>query len=184
VAGSLEARLAQRTLVPRDFHEYVRGKVVPPIKGRVIGSLFEIHYGQHELEIKDRLAPGDTPVISSSGEDNGCHGFYDFDWVIAPPFVTVPRTGSIGRAHVQDRPCGASSDNLLLIPRDGVGIEMLYIAAAIVRHERWRFNYGNKMTPGRIAGFPIPKVGGAMKQDILSQLARANRIEAAALSPS
>ena len=33
---------------------------------------------------------------------------------------------------------------------------MLYIAAAVARLERWRFNYGRKITPSRIANFHLP----------------------------
>ena len=32
----------------------------------------------------------------------------------------------------------------------GVDLEDLYIAAAVVRLERWRFDYGRKITPARI----------------------------------
>jgi len=82
-------------------------------------------------------------------------GFTILIGLIKPPFVTVPRTGSIGVSNVQEYPCGASSDNLLLIPKDGTSIEYLYVAAAIIRKEKWRFNYGAKITPSRIDGFPI-----------------------------
>src|SRR6266481_380644 len=99
---SLREGLTAKRIVPRPFHEYAKGRIHAVAPGRVIGSYFEILYGQKGLENKDALGEGDTPVISSSGEDNGCHGFYDFDWIIAPPIVTVPRTGSIGQAHVQE----------------------------------------------------------------------------------
>ena len=50
-----------------------------------------------------------------------------------------------------------TSDCLLLLPRAGVPIEALYIAAAVVRREAWRFNYGRKITPDRLKVFPMPK---------------------------
>jgi hypothetical protein len=102
------------------------------------------------------LAPGPSLVISSSGFDNGCYGFFDYDDVIEPPFVTVPSTGSIGRAHVQKWPCGVTDDCLILVPKKGTPPELLYVAAAVVRQERWRFNYGRKITPDRIEDFPLP----------------------------
>jgi len=176
----LREQITAGNLVARDFHEYVGGRAVPVLSGGVIGTYFEIFYGQKELETKDGLGEGDTPVISSSGENNGCHGFYDFDWLIEPPFVTVPRTGSIGKAHVQEWPCGASSDNLILWPRKGVPHELLYVAAAVVRHERWRFNYGSKITPSRIAEFPIPK-SPALLRKIAAHLEEAGKIKRAAL---
>jgi hypothetical protein len=32
---------------------------------------------------------------------------------------------------------------------------MMYLAAATLRREAWRFDYGRKMTPKRVAGFPL-----------------------------
>jgi len=49
-----------------------------------IGAYFNIGYGQKSLHSKDTLTPGISPVVSSSGTDNGCYGFFDFDEVIAP----------------------------------------------------------------------------------------------------
>lgn len=123
------------------------------IRENTIGQLFDLYYGQSSLETKVDLSPGLVPVISSAGTDNGCHGFYELPpgtEAIQPPFVTVPRTGSIGEAFVQLIPCGVTSDCILLIPKDGTDIEDLFIAAATVRHEKWRFNYGRKVTPSRI----------------------------------
>lgn len=180
--GALSSALGRKQVEPRDYQAYLGPRTeAPRTAGKTIGAYFDIWYGQKELESKDKLGEGVTPVISSSGEDNGCHGFYDFDWLIKPPFVTVPRTGSIGVAHIQEWPCGASSDNLILLPRAGVPLEMLYVAAAVIRRERWRFNYGSKITPARIAGFLVP-----MHDDLMAavrrELDRAAKVEALALS--
>ena len=120
-----------------------------------IGHYFSIGYGQRELHSKDGLSDGPALVVSSSGMDNGCYGFFDFPKLIKPPFVTVPSTGSIGEAAVQTRPCGVVDDCLILVPRSGTSLAMMYLAAATLRREAWRFDYGRKMTPKRIAGFPL-----------------------------
>lgn len=159
---------------------YKRKPTVITSKKGTIGDFFEITYGQKALHSKERLSPGKSLVISSSGIDNGCYGFFDFDKLIAPPFVTVPSTGSIGRAHVQKWPCGVTDDCLILTPKKDVPNELMFVAAAVVRHERWRFNYGRKITPARIAGFPMlagPEFVGVVRNHIES----AARIEAMAL---
>ena len=56
---------------------------------------------------------------------------------------------------MQEFPCGVTDDCLLLFPREGTPHEALYVAAATLRYERWRFDYGRKMTPSRIAGFRL-----------------------------
>jgi len=149
--SALEANLLD--VQPYSIKSKVTGKEV-----RALGSLFSISYGQGELETKHSLGTGCMPIISSAGSDNGCCGFYDFSHrtsLIKPPFVTVPRTGSIGFAHVQHWPCGATSDCILLIPKPSATIEDMYIASAVIRLERWRFNYGRKITPSRITDVEI-----------------------------
>lgn len=149
-----------------------------------VGEYFNIVYGQKALHSKDGLLPGDTLVISSSGMDNGCYGFFDrdplrepaFDAILKPPFVTVPSTGSIAVAHVQEFPCGVTDDCLLLLPKEGVRRAMLYVAAAAVRNERWRFSYGRKATPERVAYFPLPHTEELLDR-IDDYLARAARVE-------
>lgn len=121
-----------------------------------IGEHFHIFYGQKALHSKEHLEPGLALVISSSGIDNGCYGFFDFDDLIAPPFITVPSTGSFGEARVQTWPCGVADDCLILVPKNEVPRELLFVAATVIRNERWRFNYGMKVTPSRIAGYPLP----------------------------
>jgi type I restriction enzyme M protein len=151
--GELEPKPYKRNTQLRMSEQSSEGNTV-----ETIGKLFNIYYGQSELESKVSLAPGFIPVISSAGSDNGCHGFYelppDVD-VIEQPFVTVPRTGSIGESFVQLIPCGATSDCLLLIPKANTDLEDMFIAAATIRHEKWRFNYGRKITPSRIAHFVL-----------------------------
>ena len=121
-----------------------------------VADYFDIFYGQKELHSKDWLLPGSSIVISSSRFDNGVYGLFDFENLLKPPFVSVPANGSIAYAHVQEWPCGVADDCLVLVPKEGVSHAMLYVAAAAIRNERWRFSYGRKATPDRIADFPLP----------------------------
>lgn len=153
--SALDAAVNRGELKPVNYL-VMKGKTESLFNGQTIGGYFDIFYGQKALHSKDALAPGPSLIISSSGIDNGCYGFFDFPDLIEAPFVTVPSTGSIGRAHVQKWPCGVTDDCLILVPKKNVPYELLYVAAAVVRQERWRFNYGRKITPERIAGFPLP----------------------------
>ena len=145
-------------------------------KHGTIGQYFDIAYGLKSLHNKEALLPGNTLVISSSGMDNGCYGFFDFETVLQPPFVTVPSTGSIAIAHVQELPCGVTDDCLIMLPKPGVPHAVLYIAAAVVRNEAWRFSYGRKATPDRIDEFPVPVSPATIKR-IDDYLARAEKVE-------
>ena len=145
-----------------------------------IGDYFSISYGQKVLHSKEHLVAGDSLVISSSGIDNGCYGFFDFDDLLQPPFVTVPSTGSYGEARVQEWPCGVTDDCLVLVPKTGVSREIPFIAAAVIRSERWRFNYGMKVTPSRIAGYQVPTTPEIMEK-VAAYLVDARTIETQAL---
>lgn len=151
-----------------------------PCGDPTIGGQFHIVYGQKDLHNKRDLMPGAALVISSQGTTNGWYGFFDFPALLAPPFVTVPSTGSIGQANVQEWPCGVSDDCLILVPKLGVPQEMLYIAAAVIRSERWRFNYGMKATPDRIAQYPLP-TGATLLERVRSLIDAAEKIETFAL---
>jgi type I restriction enzyme M protein len=148
--------------------------------GATIGGYFDVVYGQKELHSKRDLKPGPCLAISAQGTNNGWYGFFDLEAVFEPPFVTVPSTGSIGQANVQRWPCGVTDDCLILVPKRGVQAELLYIAAAVVRSERWRFNYGMKATPSRIQGYPLP-IDAPLLAQVAALVSAAERIEHFAL---
>ncbi|MET3135581.1 type I restriction enzyme M protein [Oxalobacteraceae bacterium GrIS 1.11] len=117
-------------------------------KNNTIGYYFDVVYGQKELHSRDGIPPGDSLIISPTEKYNGTYGWLKFDNLIQPSFITVAQTGSIGEAFVQTEPCGVNDDCLILLPKIGLDIpeSMLFIAAATIRLERWRFSYGRKLT--------------------------------------
>lgn len=149
-------------------------------KPHTIGGLFNIYGGQRELHNKEKLVPGQALVISSSGTDNGAYGFFDFENLLTPPFATIPGTGSIGQAFVQEWPCGVTDHCYILVPKAGVAPEMLYVACATIRQELWRFSYGAQITPRRIAWLPLPNDADAIAV-VREECASAARIETLAL---
>jgi hypothetical protein len=107
------------------------------------------------LHSRDGIPPGESLIISPTEQYNGTYGWLSFKTLIQPPFVTVAQTGSIGEAFVQTEPCGVNDDCLILLPKKGkrLSVAMLFIAAAVIRLEKWRFSYGRKLTPSRIAEY-------------------------------
>ena len=128
-----------------------------PSEDGTIGAIFDIFYGMKELHSRDGIAEGKTLVISPTESFNGTDGWLEFGTVVEPGFVTVAQTGSIGEAFVQLEPCAVNDDCLLLLPKAHrqESLSRLLIATAILTAERWRFHYGRKLTPERIAGFPM-----------------------------
>ena len=111
-----------------------------------------------ELHSREGIGPGRTLIISPTENYNGTFGWLDFPDTLKPSFVTVAQTGSVGEAFVQLEPCAVNDDCLVLLPRDGhdASLVTLVLTAATLHAERWRFNYGRKLTPARSASFPLP----------------------------
>lgn len=126
------------------------------IKGKLIkqpiGLLFDVNYGQKEYENKENLEVGKTILVSSKGENKGCYGFFNIPAHYKAPLITVPRTGTIGHAFVQEINCCANSDCLILQPKENseLGLNQLYQIAYQIRSIKWKFNYGRKITPERL----------------------------------
>lgn len=135
-----------------------------------IGGAFDIYYGMKELHSREGIAPGKALIISPTEEYNGCYGWLDFHTLIEPPFVTVAQTGSIGEAFLQCEPCAVNDDCLVLLPKADASLVDLILAAACLYEEKWRFTYGRKLIPTRIAGFRLPSLGDASMQRIQQKM--------------
>ncbi|MDX1992379.1 MAG: N-6 DNA methylase [bacterium] len=121
-----------------------------------IGDVFDIYYGQKELHSREGIPPGSSLVISPTEQYNGCYGWLSVEPLLKPPFITVAQTGTIGEAFVQLEPCAVNDDCLVLLPKQvEPPLSLLFIAAATIRLEKWRFSYGRKLTPRRICDFPL-----------------------------
>lgn len=116
-----------------------------------IGDLFKVSYGQKDFENKEILNNGKTLLISSSGTDNGCIGFFDIKPFYKKPFITIPRTGSVGEAFVQIYECCVNNNVIVLTPKKDLEIEILFQVAHQIRLNKWRYTfYGRTVTPSKI----------------------------------
>ena len=96
-------------------------------------------------------------VISSQGVDNGCYGFCDIEIKYKKPVISVPNTGSIGMAFVQEYPCCIDDNCLVLSPKNSIeiSIEGMYFVAALIRFDSWRYRYGRQITDKRLGNLEI-----------------------------
>ena len=124
-------------------------KILKKMKNK-INDFFDAFYGSRELTSKFKLKKGDNIVISSQGSINGCYGFFSFQNKHNAPLISVPRTGSIGEAYVQEYNCSVDDNCIVLKPKKELEIEFLYFIATIIREEKWKFTYGRVITPDRL----------------------------------
>lgn len=147
-----------------------------------LGEKFDIFYGMKELHSRDGIPDGGTLIISPTEAYNGCYGWLEFPTALTPPFVTVAQTGSIGEAFAQFEPCAVNDDCLVLLPKAKTVTEaQLVIAAACLHAEKWRFSYGRKLTPARIAEFVLPQ-DVALENWVTTRIAQTKKVVKAALS--
>ena len=162
---------------------HANARKLPSAEG-TIGGEFDIYYGMKELHSREGIGPGRTLIISPTENYNGTYGWLDFPYALQPGFVTVAQTGSIGEAFVQLEPCAVNDDCLVLLPKEGrePDMAMLVLTAATLHAERWRFNYGRKLIPARIAHFALP-ASESLNEWVAGKIDSTMDVIAASLAP-
>ena len=136
-----------------------------------IGQFFKIEYGQKEYHNKERLegSDGQNILISSTGEDNGIFGFFDISNNYQAPFITVPSTGTVGQAFIQEQDCSVDDNCLVLIPIKKLSKEELFQIAFQIRLNKWKYRYGRQITPERLATQKISLIDSKQSYEKISQ---------------
>ena len=120
-----------------------------------LGDLFQIEYGKSKFNKNDLAVDGTTPLVSSTGNNNGVWGYGNLE----PEYknvISVPRTGSICEAHYQGLKCCINNNCLVLLPRKNFSeIEMIYFSY-LIKQEKYRYVYGRQVTPKRLGETLIP----------------------------
>lgn len=136
-----------------------------------IGQLFKIEYGQKEYHNKEWLEGNDGKniLISSKGIDNGIFGFFDIDNKYQSPFITVPSTGTVGQAFIQEQDCSVDDNCLVLMPIKKLAKEELFQVAFQIRLNKWKYRYGRQITPERLVTQKISLIDSKLNYAKLSQ---------------
>ncbi|HEX9722213.1 MAG TPA: restriction endonuclease subunit S [Candidatus Paceibacterota bacterium] len=136
-----------------------------------IGKLFDIEYGQKDYHNKEWLegTEGANILISSKGDDNGIFGFFDIKDYYHAPVITVPSTGTVGQAFVQEKDCSVDDNCLVLTPRKSMKKEELFQIAFQIRFNKWKYRYGRQITPERLATQEISLINSKIDYSNLSK---------------
>lgn len=111
-------------------------------------DLFDIKKGNRLT--KAELATGETPFIGAIDKNNGYRQL-----VTAAPnhdanTITVNYNGSVAEAFYQPEPYRASDDVNVLYPKFELNRYSALFICALIKQERFRFNYGRKWHVGRM----------------------------------
>jgi hypothetical protein len=123
------------------------GTALLDLDGKCLKELFDVAKGAGCYF--EKCKSGKTPLISASEMDNGVIGFVDLPATFKAPCITIERIG--GKAHVQTMDFVTVPDDIfVLVPKRDFSIEELFLVAAVLNFNRWRFSYSHKVTRPRL----------------------------------
>ena len=104
--------------------------------------IFDVKKGKRVTKFD--LKPGDTPFLSAVDKNNGIREFAGLTPLFDGNAITVNYNGSVGEAFYQDKPFWASDDINVLVPKFQLNKYIAMFLTTLIRHEKYRFNYGRK----------------------------------------
>jgi hypothetical protein len=105
-------------------------------------ALFDIKKGQRL--VKHQMSEGSTPFIGSIDSNNGQRQYVSAEPNHEGNTITVNYNGSVGEAFYQPVPFWASDDVNVLYPKFPLNQYIGLFLCAIIRQEKFRYNYGRK----------------------------------------
>jgi len=107
-----------------------------------LGDLFEIKKGKRLT--KEDMRHGETPFIGSTELDNGVTAYIDEQPIHKGNTISVTYNGSVAEAFYQPRDFWATDDVNVLYPKFDLNPYIAMFLIAIIRKEKYRYNYGRK----------------------------------------
>lgn len=120
-----------------------------------VGDLFDVFLGEG-FAVVEATDEGETLVVSSTAKNNGVAGYTNKPANHLPGTLTVSRNGSVGEAFFHSFAFCATEDvNVLNAKKWKITPEVGLFLATVLRQERYRFHYGRKLQPPKLAQLTI-----------------------------
>lgn len=107
-------------------------------------DLFTIKKGQRLT--KAEMTNGSTPYIGSSDANNGLTAMIGQQPIHEGNTISLSYNGSVGEAFYQSTAFWATDDVNVLHPRFKINSAIALFIRALIRKEKYRYNYGRKWT--------------------------------------
>ena len=107
-----------------------------------LGELFDIKKGKRLT--KADMRRGATPFVGSTEMDNGVTAHIDKPPIHKSNTISVTYNGSVAEAFYQPVDFWASDDVNVLYPKFEMNLYIALFLCAIIRKEKYRYNYGRK----------------------------------------
>ena len=176
--SKLDQRLFVEALQKYQAYEVTRPRensdfIYPDEKGWQyfpLDSLFDLKKGKRITKLATK--PGKTPFVSSIDSNNGISRYISEKPIHQGNTVTVNYDGSVAEAYYQPDPFWALDSVNVLYPKFEMKPKVGIFIAAIIRNEKYRFNYGRKWHLERMRNSKIKlpaKPNGQLDVDWIEQ---------------
>lgn len=118
-----------------------------------LADLFTLKKGKRLT--KENMRPGATPFIGAVAVNNGITSLVAQEASHTGNTITVNYNGSVAEAFFQPVPYRCSDDVNVLYPKFAMTPHVALFIAAVIRNEKYRFNFGRKWHLERMAESPI-----------------------------
>jgi len=106
-------------------------------------ELFDIASGA--IHSREKLRPGDVPLVSCSADNNGISGFYDVaEGMIHQDKLTVAYDGQPLTARYHPYRFSAYDNVGILTPKTNLRLPTVMFVAFQIEGQKWRYSYGRK----------------------------------------
>lgn len=105
-------------------------------------QLFDIKKGKRVTKLD--MIEGNTPFLSAIDKNNGIREYAGLVAMHPANTITINYNGSVGEAFYQEQAFWASDDLNVLYPKFKLNKYIAMFLITIIRHEKYRFNYGRK----------------------------------------
>ncbi len=105
-------------------------------------QLFDIERGKGP-RLNELTTDGDIPFVTASDQNNGWNGGATYS-VHAGNVISVTRNGSVGEAFYQPKPFASTEDVHIFVPKFPMNVYIALFFVAVLRMEKYRYNYGRK----------------------------------------
>lgn len=107
-----------------------------------LDNLFDIKKGKRLT--KASMLPGNTPFIGATDSNNGLTARIGQNAIHEANTISLSYNGSVAEAFYQAEPFWASDDVNVLYPKFELSASKALFLCAILKREKYRFNYGRK----------------------------------------
>ena len=114
----------------------------------LIGDLFHVKKGKRLTKAK--MINGTTPYLGAIDSNNGVSGYIGQSPIFSGGAISVNYDGSIGECFYQPDPFWASDAVNVLVPKFEMSVDIALFVIALLRAEKYRFNYGRKWHSSRM----------------------------------